>query len=117
KCAGILWSMLSQGVKPLVKQYEDDPKALWEAFETIFAPRKAGARFNAYRTLTSIKLKEDESLLSLTGRVSDAMRSLKDSRPTDFKLDQADAELHAVVLLMALPDEGPNFIDFLTVSD
>ncbi|KAJ7233368.1 hypothetical protein C8J57DRAFT_1532494 [Mycena rebaudengoi] len=55
-------------------------------------------RFNAYRTLTSIKLKEGESLLSLTGRVSAAMRSLKDSRSTGFDIDMADAELQAVVL-------------------
>jgi hypothetical protein len=106
KSAGILWSMLSKSVKPLIKQHEDDPKALWEALELIFAPRKAGAHFNAYRTLTSIKLKEDESLLSLTGCVSTAMNSLKHSRPKGFNIDQADAELQAVVLLIALPDES-----------
>ena len=48
KCAGILWSMLSKDVKPLVIEHEDDPKALWEALEFIYAPKKAGARFNAY---------------------------------------------------------------------
>ncbi|KAJ7121226.1 hypothetical protein C8R46DRAFT_1364705 [Mycena filopes] len=106
KCAGILWGMLSKDVKPLVKQYEDDPKAMWENLELLFAPRKAGARFNAYRTLTSIHLREDETLLSLTGRVSSAMRLLKDSRPAAFTLDNADEELQSVVLLMALPDEG-----------
>ncbi|KAJ7106132.1 hypothetical protein C8R43DRAFT_906289, partial [Mycena crocata] len=106
KCAGILWGMLSKDVKPLVKQHEDDPKALWEALESIFAPRKAGARFNAYKTLTSICLREEESLLSLTGRVSAAIRLLKDSRTKSFTLDNADEELQAVVLLMALPDDG-----------
>jgi hypothetical protein len=69
-------------------------------------PRKVRARFNAYRTLTSIKLKEDESLLSLIGCVSTAMNSLKDSRPKGFSIDQANAELQAVVLLIALPDES-----------
>jgi hypothetical protein len=108
KCAGILWGMLSKDVKPLVKQHEDDPKALWEHLETIFAPRKAGARFNAYKTLTSIHLREDETLLSLTGRVSSAMRLLKESRPKTFTLNNADEELQAVVLLMALPDD-PNY--------
>ncbi|KAF7361198.1 Integrase catalytic domain-containing protein [Mycena sanguinolenta] len=106
KCAGILWGLLGPDVKPLVKQHDDDPKALWDALESIFAPRKAGARFNAYRTLTSIRLREDETLLSLTGRVSAAMRLLKDSRATEFTLEKADEELQAVVLLMALPDEG-----------
>jgi transposase InsO family protein len=106
KCAGILWNMLSQDCQQLVQQHEDNPKHMWDALETIFAPRKAGARFNAYRTLTSIKLKEGESLLSLTGRVSAAMRSLKDSRSTGFDIDMADAELQAVVLLMALPDQA-----------
>jgi len=106
KCAGILWSMLGSDVKPLVKQHEDDPKAMWDFLESIFAPRKAGARFNAYKTLTSIHLREDESLLSLTGRVSAAMRLLKDSRSADFDLTKADEELQSVVLLMALPDEG-----------
>ncbi|KAJ7429038.1 hypothetical protein FB451DRAFT_1425688 [Mycena latifolia] len=93
-------------VKPLVMQHEDDPKALWEALDVIFAPRKAGARFNAYRTLTSIQLREEESLLSLTGRVSAAMRLLKGSRPAEFTLENTDEELQAVVLLMALPDDG-----------
>src|ERR1700761_204137 len=106
KCVGILWGMLSADVKPLVKQHEDDPKALWDALATIYAPKKAGARFNAYRTLTSIHLREDENLLDLTGRVSSAMRLLKDSRSNNFTLDQADEELQAVVLLMALPDDG-----------
>ena len=43
KCAGILWGLLGPDVKPLVKQHNDDPKALWDAVESIFAPRKAGA--------------------------------------------------------------------------
>ncbi|KAF7376007.1 Integrase catalytic domain-containing protein [Mycena sanguinolenta] len=102
---GILWGLLGPDVKPLVKQHDDDPKALWNALEFIFAPRRAGARFNAYRTLTSIRLREDETLLSLTGRVSAAMRLFKNSRATEFTLEKADEELQAVVLLMALPDE------------
>jgi hypothetical protein len=106
KCAGILWAMLSKDVKPLVKQHEDDPKAMWSALEAMFAPRKAGARFNAYKTLTSIRLREDETLLSLTGRVAAAMRLLQESRTKAFTLAKADDELQAVVLLMALPDEG-----------
>jgi hypothetical protein len=75
-------------------------------FGKLFAPKKAGVRFNAYRTLTSIRLREGESLLSLTGRVSTAMRLLKESRPNGFDLTKADEELQAVVLLMALPDEA-----------
>ncbi|KAF7363237.1 hypothetical protein MVEN_00676600 [Mycena venus] len=105
KCAGLLWGMLSKEVQPLVRQHEDNPKAMWEALGTLFAPKKAGARFNAYRTLTSIRLREGESLLSLTGRVSTAMRFLTESRPDGFDLAKADEELQAVVLLMALPDE------------
>lgn len=77
KCAGILWGMLSEDVKPLVKDHEDDPSALWAALQMLFAPKKAGARFRAYKELTSIRLKDDESLLGLTGRVSKAMKSLK----------------------------------------
>ncbi|KAJ7233250.1 hypothetical protein C8J57DRAFT_1578074 [Mycena rebaudengoi] len=96
KCAGILWGMLSQEVKPLVKQHGDNPKALWEALEALFAPRKDGARFNAYKTLASIHLGEDESLLSLTGHVSAAIRLLKDSRTAKFTLENADKELQAV---------------------
>jgi len=106
KCAGILWDMLSQDVKSLVHEHEDDPSALWSALDEIFAPRKAGARFGAYRTLTSIHLRDGESLLSLSGRVSTAMTLLKNSRPDGFDIKKADEELHSVVLLMALPDEG-----------
>ncbi|KAF8196628.1 hypothetical protein K438DRAFT_1825242 [Mycena galopus ATCC 62051] len=73
---------------------------MWDFLESIFAPRKAGAHFNAYKTLTSIHLREDESLMSLTGRVSAAMRLLKDSRSVDFHLTKADEELQSVVLLM-----------------
>ncbi|KAJ7502162.1 hypothetical protein B0H11DRAFT_2365464, partial [Mycena galericulata] len=90
-----MWGLLGPDVKPLVKQHDDEPKAMWEALESIFAPRKAGARFNAYRTLTSIRLREDESLLSLTGRVAAAMCLLKDSRAAGFTLDKADEELQA----------------------
>ncbi|KAJ7190065.1 hypothetical protein GGX14DRAFT_580162 [Mycena pura] len=36
KCVGILWGMLSADVKPLVKQHEDDPKALGDALATIY---------------------------------------------------------------------------------
>ncbi|CAK5262189.1 unnamed protein product [Mycena citricolor] len=109
KCAGILWSMLSPDVRSLVCQHEDDPKALWAALPSIFAPKQAGQRFNAYKNLTSIRLKEGEGLLSLVGRVSEAVRFLKSSRPDSFTLDKADEELHAVVLLMALPDSEPAY--------
>ncbi|CAK5274254.1 unnamed protein product [Mycena citricolor] len=109
KCAGILWSMLSPDVRSLVRQHEDDPKALWAALPSIFAPKQAGQRFNAYKNLTSIRLKEGEGLLSLVGRVSEAVRFLKSSRPDSFTLDKADEELHAVVLLMALPDSEPAY--------
>ena len=63
KCAGLLWGMLSEDVQPLVRQHEDNPKDMWESLGKLFAPKKAGARFNAYRTLTSIHLREDESLM------------------------------------------------------
>ncbi|KAH8833471.1 hypothetical protein DL96DRAFT_1577017 [Flagelloscypha sp. PMI_526] len=97
--------MLGTEAKSLVKKFIDDPKAMWEALPVFFAPQKAGARFHAYRTLTSMHLREDEDLLSLTSRVSDAMRRLKESRSPTFSLEDADNELHAVVLLMALPVE------------
>ncbi|KAJ7504737.1 hypothetical protein B0H11DRAFT_1905334 [Mycena galericulata] len=41
KCAGIFWGMLSKDVKPLVRQHEDDPKDLWEALESILAPKSS----------------------------------------------------------------------------
>jgi hypothetical protein len=104
KAAGVLWMMLGDDAKNLCREHEDDPMALWNALPILFAPQKAGTRFNAYQTLTSIKLEENESLLSLTSRVKEAMDKLKRSRPTSYTLADVDKELHAVVLLMALPE-------------
>src|ERR1700761_3758970 len=77
KCVGILWGMLSADVKPLVKQHEDDPKALWDALATIYAPKKAGARFNAYRTLTSIHLRDFWISLVVSHLLCDFSKSLE----------------------------------------
>ena len=35
QCAGHLWGMLAQDIKPLVKEHEDDPTALWAALDAL----------------------------------------------------------------------------------
>jgi hypothetical protein len=40
KCAGLLWGMLSQEVQPLVRQHEDNPKAMWESLANFLLQRR-----------------------------------------------------------------------------
>jgi hypothetical protein len=56
---------------------QDDAVKMWAKLEEVHRVKKAGARFNAYDDLFSIRKKEDEELQSLVNRVNTAVQSIQ----------------------------------------
>ena len=109
--------MLEQDQKSLVSSIQGDPVAMWKKLADTYMVQKAGAGFNAYDDLFSIRKKEDESLQALISRTDEQMRLCQNLQPADFSLDDWDKELTSMVLVRALPDEYSNFVSSLLVLD
>ena len=96
---------------------QDDPVKMWIKLEEIHMAKRAGARFNAYDDLFSIRKKEEESLMSLTNRIDTAMHTIQNLRPTDFTLAKLDDELLSMAMICSLPTEYSNFVSSLLLMD
>ncbi|KAJ3966221.1 hypothetical protein EV361DRAFT_854574, partial [Lentinula raphanica] len=79
--------------------------------------KKPGNRFSALDALFSIRKEDDESLVSLCGRVSKAIQHIRELRPEKFTAEQIEAELEAMTLIRALPAEYSSFVSSLLLLD
>ena len=94
-----------------------DAVGMWKALEEECLSKRPGARFNAYDDLFSIRKQEGESLTSLSGRVANAVRTIRDLRPSSFTLEKMEEELECMALIRALPDEYSAFSSSLMLVD
>ena len=92
-----------------IANIQDDAVAMWKKLEAVHMVKKAGAHFNAYDDLFSIRKKEDEELQSLGNRVDAAMHSIQNLRPTGFTLDNLDEELASMAMIRSLPTKTSSF--------
>ena len=79
--------------------------------------KKAGAHFNAYDDLFSIRKKEEESLMSVTNRIDSAMCTIQNLCPQRFTLDKLDEELASMAMICSLPDDYSSFVSSLLLMD
>ncbi|KAF8183526.1 hypothetical protein K438DRAFT_1550551, partial [Mycena galopus ATCC 62051] len=107
KTAGSIYVETSQKVH--VKGMEENPVAMWQALERVHRQKKPGARFAAYNHLFSIQKLPEETLTQLIGRVDDAIKLIKDLRPSAHTLDDLDGELASMAMIRALPEEYQSF--------
>jgi hypothetical protein len=60
---------MSQDVKVLIRDCEDDPILIWKTLKTSFVQQRTAPHFNAYHALLSLEKQESESLEGLINRV------------------------------------------------
>jgi hypothetical protein len=75
--AGWLYLMVEPDQTVHLEGIKDDAVKIWKKLESVHMVKRAGARFNAYDDLFSIRKKEDESLQSLINRIDGAVRTVK----------------------------------------
>ncbi|KAF5392083.1 hypothetical protein D9757_003374 [Collybiopsis confluens] len=103
KAASKIYLAVGQDQKVHIREFLEDPVAMWKKLESVHVSKKPGARFNAYDDLFTISKKEDETLMDLSTRVTEAMAKIKNLRPAKFTVDELDKELEAMSLIRALP--------------
>ncbi|KAF5390900.1 hypothetical protein D9757_003916 [Collybiopsis confluens] len=103
KAASKIYLAVGQDQKVHIKEFLEDPVAMWKKLESVHVSKKPGARFNAYDDLFTISKKEDETLMDLSTRVTEAMAKIKNLRPAKFTVDKLDKELEAMSHIRALP--------------
>jgi hypothetical protein len=117
KASGWIYLMVEPEQRIHLTGIQDDPVKMWTKLEEIHMAKKAGARFNAYDDLFSIRKKEEESLMSVTNRIDSAMRTIQNLRPQGFTLDKLDEELTSMAMIRSLPDDYASFVSSLLVMD
>ena len=83
----------------------DSAPDMWEKLEDTFNQKNPGSRFNAYDDLFSIRLGEEETVMSLITRVDEGLTRIQGLRSSGFDLEQNDEDLAIMALLRALPTE------------
>ena len=106
RAGGEIFLMPEEDEKPLVRDLQDSPQALWDKLKERHVVIKPNARFNAYDSFFSLRLEEGETLTSLATRVKEGMRRIVEHRPTDFKLADLDAELQVMASIRALSGDA-----------
>lgn len=62
RASGWIFLMVEPEQRVHIANIQDDAVAMWKKLEEVHMVKKAGARFNAYDDLFSIRKKEDEEL-------------------------------------------------------
>lgn len=117
RAAGWIYLMVEPSQTIHLKGIEDDPVKMWNALKGVHLQQKAGARYNAYDDLFSIRKQEEENLQSLVNRVDTAMKHIQNLRPDKFSLDNLYDELLCMTMIRALPDDYSHFVSSLMLRD
>jgi transposase InsO family protein len=117
KAGGWLFLMVEPEQRVHFDGIKDDPVKIWKKLEDVHMVKKAGARFNAYDDLFSIRKKDEESLQSLTNRITLSVRKIQNLRPADFTLEKLDEELLSMAMIRALPSDYANFVSSILLMD
>lgn len=86
---------------------------MWLKLEAVHLLKLPATRFNTYNIHLNITKADDESLSSLILRVADAKQSMNNAGSKIFTLEDLDADLSAMALIRALPDEYSSFVSSL----
>lgn len=115
--ASYIYLQFNEEMERLVvdKLESGDAAAMWTTLETECLSKRAGARFNAYDDLFSIRKTEDESLHSLALRVADSVRTIRNLRPKEYTIAMMEEELECMALIRALPEDYKTFSSSLTM--
>ncbi|EPS99842.1 hypothetical protein FOMPIDRAFT_1024009 [Fomitopsis schrenkii] len=103
--AGEIWGCVEREQQTHLEAIRDDPEAMWVKLESVHMQKRPGTCFNTYNALLSLSKLEDESLSSLSTRVSQLKSDMKALRPDDFDIAKLDDELVLMALIRALPSE------------
>jgi len=95
---------------------EDNPVKMWTKLEEVHMAKRAGAHFNAYDDLFSIR-KEEESFMSVTNRIDSAMHTIQNLCSKGFTLEKLDEELASMAMIRSLPDDYSSFVSSLLLMD
>ena len=117
QACGLIYNSVSPSIQPFVQELMDSAKGMWDALAAKFEQQNSTARFITVNNLLSVQKQPDELLSSLIGRVDSYLQALRASHPKEFTLEGLEAELAAMALMRALPDEFSNFkSSFLLVN-
>jgi transposase InsO family protein len=117
RAAGALKTAMSQEVKVLIRDCEDDPILIWETLKTSFVRQRTAPRFNSYHALLSVQKSDSESLDSLINRVDEHIRVIKSLSPTSFTLDNLYDELAVMAIIRALPQGFDDVVRTISILD
>ena len=117
RAAGALKTAMSQEVKVLIRDCEDDPVLIWETLKTSFIQQRTAPRFNAYHALLSVEKSDSESLDSLINRVDEHIRVIKSLSPSSFSLDNLYDELAVMAIIRALPHSFDDVVRTISILD
>src|SRR6266850_2477365 len=117
QAAGALKTAMSQEVKVLIRDCEDDPVLIWETLKTSFIQQRTAPRFNAYHALLSVEKSDLESLNSLINRVDEHIRVIKSLSPSSFSLDNLYDELAVMAIIRALPHSFDDVVRTISILD
>ena len=117
KASGWIFLMVEPEQRIHFTGIEDNPVKMWTKLEEVHMAKQAGARFNAYDDLFSIRKKEEESLMSVTNRIDSAVRTIQNLHPKDFTLEKLDEELASMAMIRSLPDDYSSFVSSLLLMD
>ena len=105
--AGLIYSHVDPSIQPLIRDSLGNASSMWSTLESQYSKDNAASRFLAYDEFLSISKQQDESLTSLVARVEDTLQKLRSSRSETLTIDDFEAQLAAMVLICALPEESP----------
>ena len=108
---------MSQDVRVLIRDGEDDPIFIWETLQKSFIQQHTAPHFNVYHALFSVQKSESESLEGLINRVDEHIRVIKSLSPSSFTLNNLYNELAVMAIVRALPHSFDDVICTISVLD
>src|SRR6266478_6204000 len=102
KAFGIIMRSIEPALRAPVKDLTD-PKKILDTLKDLYGTPSAGTRFNAIKNFLSLSQLPDERIPAFIARVRDAQRTLINSRPSEYTVNDFDSELLTSVLIGGTP--------------
>ena len=102
KAFGIIMRSIEPALRAPARDFMD-PKKILDTLEELYGTPSAGTRFNAIKSFLSLSQLPDERIPAFISRVRDAQRTLINSRPSEYTVNDFDSELLTSVLISGTP--------------